>query len=396
MLESSKKVLIVCRLLWTGGVQRVSIAETISIRNLGIACDLLFLRKDPKCDYELPSGTRVLEIERSSRPRMSKQLLRAITSIYAGHRGTDATVDLDLIVSSQRIVADYDVAVYNDQYAALWAALCRVFRAKPYVLTLHEFYPRVSKRLRDRLFFPLADLIDYLSILIAPAIITTSARNFKKIDALVPGRTVLARIGCPAPDLSLLKQNRNTRRIVANTIWDEGRHPELYVRLAKKLPEFQFVLIGRWTNETFKKEVEESARDVTNLLITGYVSEQDRLRLLDEALIYTSFGYCEAGPGMAGLDALAKGMIVITNDGIGLSELITNEVNGFVARPFSIDVVVSILKRIEFMDPRHLMGITTNAIETSERWSWESHAKGVLTACEIACRKSRKRDVAQV
>lgn len=385
------KVLNVCRVLWTGGVQRVSIEQTLALRDLGQTCDLVFLRATNSVRYVLPEGTRIVLDQKKNGERQSNPLFRLLTSVFAGHRGEAATVDLDLIWDLRKEIIRYDVAVFNDQYAALIGAYLRLTKGQPYVMMFHEFYPRVSRSLSRRLFFPVADLIDFFSILMSPAIVTTSEKSLRRLEQIVPGRTTLARIGCPPFDPTSIDVERDPNSVVALTVWDEGRHPEFYLDLARSAPAFRFTLMGQWTDSTYHARIKQAASDLPNVEITGPVTETEKNARLRSVLIFASFGYNEAGPGMGGLEAMANGAIVLANRGIGLSEIIIDGVNGFVVDPFDVDHVRDKLSMIHSLGKEKQSQILLAALKTCQKYSWHAHGLKLQEALNraLATRGSR-------
>lgn len=384
------KVLNVCRVLWTGGIQRVSIGQTDALRRVGVDCDLVFLRSVDNPVYALPKGTRiVLNSDNSPNPQ-SKPLFRLITSVFAGHRGEQATVDLDLIWGLRELADGYDVIVFNDQYAALLGAYLRLIKGKPYVMVLHEFYPKVSRSLARRLFFPVADLIDAFSVLVAPSVLTTSEKVQRRIDRIAPGKATLARIGFPVADPLSLNSERARRTVLALTVWDEGRHPEFFATLAKTVPEFKITLMGMWASEPLFRRFKGLERSIPNLEITGPVTEEERCRRLKSTFLYASFGYSEAGPGMGGLEALAMGCPVLVNRGIGLSELIVDRVNGFVVDPFDVRTVARKLRLIDKIPDEELYRIRAAGQSLCRTHTWTAHALLLEGAIKRACRSQRR------
>lgn len=375
------RILNICRILWNGGVQRVSIGETIALRQLGASCDLLFLRSTGNAPYELPAGTRIL-----TAPGQNHRggLSRWITRIFGGHRGELATVDIELIWESRKLATGYDLLLFNDQYAALSGAYLWLTRGQPYLLTWHEFYPKVSRSPWRVLFFPVADAIDAFSLLVAPAIVTTSQKCYNRLERIVPGKTTLARIGFPEPVRSSLSLWQFRRRVLALTVWDRGRHPEFYLALASLLPEFQFTLVGVWTDPKHLASMRDAARALPNLQITGQVSEAERVSQLRSAGVYTSFGYNESGPGMGGLEAISLGLVVLANRGIGLAELLDDGRNGFIAEPFTPEVAAAKLREIATLTPARFDQVASAGQALCTEFSWTEHGKRVLEAADRA------------
>jgi glycosyltransferase involved in cell wall biosynthesis len=394
-LPEGLRLLEICRVLWNGGVQRAAIAQTQGLRARGRSCDLLFLRGVPDAAYALPEGAEIAERGTGSRRSTGADLSRAITARFAGHRGREASVDLDLLWGARERVAAHDLTIYNDQYAALLGIWMRLRHGRPYVTMFHEFYPRVAGGTSAFATRALADLLDLVSILLAPAIVTTSSKVFRRIESIAPGRTVLARLGAPTPGPATPVERRDRHSVFSITVWDRGRHPELFLEVAAALPAVRFVVAGIWTDPAHLATFRERAQHLTNLSVVGPVSESDRDRLQRESLLYLRLGYDESGPGMGGLEALEAGSIVLTNQGLGLAEIIDPGRNGFVLERPDAREVVELLRQIEGLDPGTLEQISAGAVRLAVENSWGSHVQRLEQAIGIALGPRSGRDSAR-
>jgi glycosyltransferase involved in cell wall biosynthesis len=344
----------------------------------------LFLRKGKDASYELPPGTKVLVTPEDLRSNVFRSFFESVTSRYAGHRGPEATVDVDVMLSNLRRVREYDVAIYNDQYTALMGILNLVLHRRPYVMVFHEFYPKVHVTLPKRIFlYPLADLYDAIALLVAPAVVTTGSRNFERLRRLVSHKLFLARNGAPAPK-RLDPDRRSRESVCAISIWDSGRHPELYLELAKIVPQFRFTIAGMWPDDRYRGEIEARARSLPNVRITGPIDESERERVLENSLLYLRLGYGEAGPGMGGLEAMARGSIVIANRDLGISEIIESGINGFVVEDVHPETIARLLTQIAQLSAADLGRISEASLALAAAHSWSEHARVLGRALNTA------------
>lgn len=380
--HAQTSVATVCRILWTGGVQRVAIAQHLGLLQHGYDASLLFVRSTPGTSYDLPGKARVVYAQLPTNRRFGK-LFAAITSVFASHRGRDATVDLDLLWSLRRRLRSYDIVTYNDQYAGLVGIFNRLFFGKAYVLILHEFFPRVSSRWNHRLAFIFADLIDAISIISAPAILTISGRISARLERIVPGRVFLARNGCE-PDLQVSAKSKDFHTVLSLSVWDRGRRPEVYLDVARRLPQYQFIIAGMWPDQRYFKEFTEMSRELPNVRVTGALSEERRKDLLRSCLIYLRFGFDESGPGMGGLEALAEGAIVIANKGLGISEIVTDGVDGLICDSPTCEDAVKAIQQVERMASSKVEKISEAARALCANHSWELHVSTLIEALHRA------------
>jgi glycosyltransferase involved in cell wall biosynthesis len=368
------RIALVCRILWNGGVQRVAISQVEQLRRLGYDADLIFLRQTSDATYAVPPGTTIISVPLSTRPFFP--FLVRITAVFAGHRGPEATVDVDLLWRLRHRLRTYDAVVYSDQFAAWLGAYLRLLHGKPYLLVFHEFLPKVRTSFSRRVAYLGGDVFDMISLLFAPAILTTSRLNFERIRAIRPRHLYFGRIGCPKPPESQHSINpAGLRQVLALSVWDEGRHPEVFLEIARKNPDYSFVIAGSWPEPEFFARFRQLVLSMPNVRLTGTITEQERLRLLAECRIYLRFGFHEAGPGMGGLEALAAGNIVVANRDLGISELLTHEVNGFIAETPTEPDATKILRGIAMLTSIQVQQISENAKALAAANGWETHGQ---------------------
>jgi glycosyltransferase involved in cell wall biosynthesis len=385
---------VFCRLLWDGGVQRVAIAETVELRRRRLACTLTFLRRARSSHYALPEGTIVC----AESGGKASGLLSGLTSQFAPDRGEDATIDLDLMWGFRHeFENDYDVIVCHDQYASFLGAYLRYRKSIPYVMVFHEFSAKPSATRLGQFLRPVVELLDWVTLFISPAIVTSSGSHYNRLRRVLGPKVYLARLGTDSRTSITPVAQRDRYGVVSLSVWDEGRHPEFYLALAQKMPTFRFTIAGSWADQAYHKNFLEQARGVQNLTITGAISEEDRISLLNRNLIYMRFGFGEAGPGMGGLEALSCGNIVIANAGIGLAEIISHGRNGFTVESLGQSEIQNLLIKISSLSTRELESISQSALRLAESNDWSLHTSQLLSAMDhaiaLVLRKSRNRSV---
>ena len=377
MKQLEKRLATVCRILWTGGVALVAIEQQKALLSIGHEPDLFFLR-DAGSLYEIPERTRILHREKEGKSILRKILIN-ITKKFAGHRGEGATVDLDYIFEARKILRDYDQIIFHDQWSAVLGLYYRI-RGVKYAIQLHEFFrlpPGMKKLSLPAL---LAWFYDVVSIMLAPAVITTSQYNYN-IVCKFNKNTFLIRIGFPKPTLSEFNKGKftATRKVVLSlTLWDKGRNANFYADLAKMFPECDFIVAGSWTIKEEMFAFMEKNKGIRNLNVTGRIDEREKTRLLLTSHFYIRFGYNERGPGMGALEAMSYGLIPFANEGIGLSELIDNRTNGFLITEPLLDETVCALKYALKLSPKVLEEMAARNLDLCNIYSWENNAKMLM------------------
>jgi len=312
------RVCIFVRVLWPGGVQSIAFGTAKSLSDLGHEVDLVFLRDSGRGihPWSYMHPYRILN-DSNVNQRMLHTLLSTITRIYAPERGSDATVDIDLIKKFELSRHSYDVVIYFDQLSAYFANLGSRLHGDKYIVDIMESYYK-WKRLIPR-------YIERRALKSASAILTIGNKDleilqlkgYENIHLIYPGTIPLQE--CPG-------FSQRDDMVISITMWDEGRHPEVFISIAQRMKNGKVYLIGDWTKheyfEQFKKRVESLGLS-DRLLITGRISRTELERFLRSAKIMIRFGYNEFGPGMGSLEALSYGIPLIINKEIGIYDIIT-------------------------------------------------------------------------
>lgn len=378
LIQEKKRLAMVCRILWTGGVALVAIEQQKALLLEGYNSDLFFLR-DANSLYETPGRTQILN-KQNQYNGLTRRILSTLTKKFAGHRGGEATVDLDYIFDSRKILKNYDEILFHDQWSALMGFYYRIKGIK-YVVQLHEFFRPPPGMKKYSIFAVMAWIYDIFTIILAPAVVTTSEYNYNIVKKFKRD-TFLVRIGFPKPVLVERSNNKkffDQRKVVLSlTLWDKGRHPDFYADLAIALPELDFVVAGTWTIKDEMKSFIEKTRVIKNLKVTGSVDEKEKLELISSAHFYIRLGYNERGPGMGALESMSYGLIPFANKGIGLSELIQDKVNGFLVAEPLLENTITAFKFANNLSPNQLEIMAKRNIDLCNTFSWENNVKDLL------------------
>ena len=107
--------------------------------------------------------------------------------------------------------------------------------------------------------------------------------------------------------------------------------------------------------------------------VTGSISESDLQHLYQKCKVAIRFGYNEAGPGMGSLEAISHGIPLIINSGIGIKEVVSNNVNCIIVDEQNPQIVADV---IEELSHNQLLWdkISESEKELAKSLSWESHA----------------------
>ena len=94
--------------------------------------------------------------------------------------------------------------------------------------------------------------------------------------------------------------------------WDGVKRPELFINLAKKFPDFTFIMMGTSRNQKRNLELIEMGRKIPNLQIPGFVTEEQKTKILEKSWIYVNSSIRECLP-VAFLEAAANRCAILSS-----------------------------------------------------------------------------------
>ncbi|ARM75595.1 glycosyltransferase family 4 protein [Acidianus manzaensis] len=345
---------IAVRLLWNSAVPKIAVEEA---RLTGWK---LYIYRDAGGNYNLNNVKYEILRGRGSKGFFTP-LFEKITSLYAGQRGKDATVDLDLIIKASSIIKGY--ALFHDQFAGITGYLRKKRYGEDYAVYLHETSLPSSG---VKMYFP--KKMEKLVLSNAKLVITNSFWN-KEVLSSFGIKSEVIYPGCyPAEKIS----NEREKIVLAVSTWDSGRRPELYGELGKRI-KGKMIIAGNWARkDTLDTFLQKYGKYVT---VTGKIPEEELIRLYSKASALVRFGFNERGPGMGIIEALGYGVPILVNDGLGGKELIKDGYNGYVIKSNNFDINIDdATDRInEILENAH--ELSKNAWNTGKELSWQNHTQ---------------------
>ncbi|BDC17453.1 hypothetical protein HS5_03430 [Acidianus sp. HS-5] len=198
---------IVLRILWTGGVTRVALEEARNIPG-----SKLIVYRKARTYYDLSNVNLQVLFEGKS-----KAIYRFITSIYAGHRGEEATVDLDRIIKAKDLIKG--PSLFHDQFAGLTGYLRWRKYKEDYAVYIHE-----TSLDSQGIKWALPRYLEKKILSHSKLIITNSKWNAQILSSH-GFKSEVVYPGCyPKEKINLERE----KIVVAVSLWDEGRKPEIY------------------------------------------------------------------------------------------------------------------------------------------------------------------------
>jgi glycosyltransferase involved in cell wall biosynthesis len=113
------------------------------------------------------------------------------------------------------------------------------------------------------------------------------------------------------PRRRMMKAERPTICFLAR--WDPQKRVEFFLRLAERFPEVKFVAMGRAHDAKRDAELRRLYRGVQNLRLTGFVSEEEKSRILERSWALVNTSVREALP-VSFLEALAHETPIVSGE----------------------------------------------------------------------------------
>ena len=126
---------------------------------------------------------------------------------------------------------------------------------------------------------------------------------------------------------------------------DKDKKTDMIIRataVAVRSSKLQMVAVGKGKDsKQFKNLARRLGLDGV-LVFTGYVPEEDLIKIYNLADVYVAPGLAEL-QGMAVMEAMATGLPILAADAVALPELVENGVNGFLFKPTVKDLAEKML-----------------------------------------------------
>lgn len=154
---------------------------------------------------------------------------------------------------------------------------------------------------------------------------------------------------------------------------------EFVVDLAKNNKEFSFVVIGFGPlYSSIKDKIQKLGLD--NIKMLGAMSAVEIRGILDKSscFLLTSF---EEGTPTAILEAMVRGLPIVTSDAGGIQNIIKNNENGFVLNRFSVEDYSEKLRMI-LKDKDLYNNMRKNNMAVSENFGWNKVAERITKITE--------------
>jgi glycosyltransferase involved in cell wall biosynthesis len=115
------------------------------------------------------------------------------------------------------------------------------------------------------------------------------------------------------PNVVPTKSERPTACFVGR--FDRRKRPELYIELAKSVPDVQFLMVGRAEDANWQRTLEKMAKPVSNLTLLGYIDKFDDdhfYDVYDSSWVFINTASREAHP-LTFFEAAGRGCAILSH-----------------------------------------------------------------------------------
>ena len=366
------KIMILVRILWSAGAQKIAIKETIELRKQGYTVDLIFLRRGNTWTAyeELLTNTnyRVISEGKSS---IFTGLYSFITGLFMKDRKGDGRIDFDLLRKFPKFIENSrpDKVICHDEWAGIAGYYAKKRLEIPYEVFLHErlgklkvpIFGRMAERYRIR-------------------ILKNATRVYSVTDKIAKDTIQRFDINVlpDPPGFDLLGEadpSHKLNRIVSVSMWDIGRNPFFFIQLEKYLDDYEILLLGNWRDNDYYESFIKSIPNDSKIRIKTNVSEMEKNLLIRDSKFLVRFEDMEFGLATAVIESISCGTPVIINSSLGTADLIKQYNAGFVLNSPDPKAVADFVRKADGENYEQLL---ENLSELRRSWTWKDHVEKLL------------------
>lgn len=183
-------------------------------------------------------------------------------------------------------------------------------------------------------------------------------------------------------------ENRKSFKIITVGNLFPVKNTKMIIKIAAKLPEIEFVIIGEGPEYISLQEL-KSSFNCRNVVFKGLLSKEEINTEFLKSSVFLFSSILEGTPTVI-MEAMTCGLPIITSNAGKVESIITNGVNGFTIQNYDIENYVE--KILELKNDEELCKIIShNNMEKSTQFSWDKVANSI-TSYQIACLNLKKQN----
>ena len=373
------KIIIVVRILWTAGAQKIAIEEAKELLSMGHDVELIFLRGKKLPEYdELLNEIKYTTISETGNSLFSP-LYEYITNKFSPYRGKESRVDYNLIRKFPKYIENKNVEyiICHDQLAALGGYYSFKRFGIKYSVFIHEKIGPPN----DSILSQLWNRYEKKILKNATSVFAITKKVAKTVEDI---QHVKVAANYPGMDINKITEfNKKENALIAVSLWDYGRKPELYLDVIEKIPGFVLYFVGNFrTKEVEEKFSEELLkRKLENKVIMRQgIKESELIELYQKSKFVIRFGFGEYGLGTSAIEAIQNCDPLIINSDLGTAELVSKYSCGVVLEEIKAKDIIKFID--ENNNEKSYNELQANIVKLSKDYSWIKHAERLLISKE--------------
>jgi glycosyltransferase involved in cell wall biosynthesis len=365
------RIIILVRILWTAGAQKLAIAEARKLIEMGHQVDLVFLRGSALGGYgDILQGLSYQVLPRRGRSALSP-VYEWLTALFAPGRGSESTVDLDLIRAFPKSIESRnpDLVICHDQWAGLAGYLAKRSLGVDYVVYVHEKTIPYSVPILGQV----ADAVEHVVLANARRVLAVTEKVAHTIYSKHGIRAVPDYIGMDVSSIPSFEAKE--ANLIAVSMWDSGRKPEVYLSVIEAIPEYRLLFVGRWRNPSTRLDFLRRAQDMgvaDRVVLMEGVTELELDDAYCRSKFYLRFGFDEFGSGST-VEAIQHAIPLIVNRDLGTADLIQSYGAGLVMEEIDPLRIRDFVRRSDSIEAYGT--IQGNVVRLASSHSWADHCR---------------------
>lgn len=368
------KIVILLRVLWTAGAQKIAIREAKELELMGNQVEVIFLKGKILPEYdELLKGINY-KILSETGDSIFSPIYQYITNRFMPDRGSESRVDYNLIrkfpsyIKNQNI----DYIICHDQLAGLAGYYSYKKFGIKYSVFIHERLSPNTDSTLSRLWHNYEHRIleNAVKVFTITEKVASTVEEIQNINAIP---------NYPGMDIQKITDfNEKENALIAVSMWDYGRKPESYLDIIENIPGFILYFVGNFRikelENQFKNEIEKRKLEKKVIMRQG-IKESELIELYQKSKFVIRFGFGEYGLGSA-MEAIQNCDPIIINSDLGTADLVNRYSCGIVLDNINSG---SIQKFIDSNNNENSYRILQeNIVKLSNDYSWRKHAKELI------------------
>ena len=369
------KIIILVRILWTAGAQKIAINEARELQLMGNDVELIFLRGKNLKEYDELLKDINYKILSENGNSMFSPLYQYITHRFMPDRGKESRVDYNLIRKFPNYIknSQVDYLICHDQFAGLAGYYSfKRFRI-PYSVFIHE---KLSME-RDTILKKLWHKFEHSILKNATKVFSITEKIARTVEEVHNVKTIANYPGMDINKITEFEKKENA--LITVSTWDYGRKPTMYLDIIEEIPHFVLYFAGNFRianlEKQFKEEVKRRELEDRIIMKQG-INESELIELYRKCKFVIRFGFGEYGLGTSSIEAIQNCDPLIINSNLGTADMIIKYSCGVVLEDINSDKVKEFIEANNNKNSYDML--QQNIIKLSKAYSWKNHVEKLL------------------